>query len=107
MSRVYSFRLSDKNPREIQAREVLESWISKGYSLRQIVTNALLTDPKDNDSSKGVEMLVGKIEMLLEKFEQYGLRNRVNEDLDTSLPTIFLNSISKAIKPGVNIDSSD
>lgn len=42
MSKVYSFRLSDDNPREAQAREVIEAWGEEGYSLRHKITEALL-----------------------------------------------------------------
>jgi hypothetical protein len=42
MSKVYSFRLSENNPREIQAREVMEALISQGYPLRYILTEALI-----------------------------------------------------------------
>ena len=41
MSKVYSFRLDENNPREAQAREVIDAWVSKGYSLRHILTEAL------------------------------------------------------------------
>lgn len=100
MSKVYSFRLNDENPREVQAREVINAWISKGYSLRQIVVEALLTTSKDNDSKKSLEQLVEKVEMLLEKVDLGDIPRRNGEKADITLPTSFLNSISIAIKPG-------
>jgi len=42
MSKVYSFRLEADNPREAQAMEVIDAWVSQGYSLRHILTNALI-----------------------------------------------------------------
>lgn len=42
MSKVFSFRLREDNPREVQAQDVIEAWISEGYSLRHILTEALL-----------------------------------------------------------------
>ena len=42
MSKVYSFRLDDDNPREAQARGVIKAWMGEGYSLRHIITDALL-----------------------------------------------------------------
>jgi hypothetical protein len=42
MSKVYSFRLGDENPRESQAMAVIEAWMEEGYSLRQIITRALV-----------------------------------------------------------------
>lgn len=42
MSKVYSFKLNDDNPREAQAREIIEAWVEERYSLRHIITEALL-----------------------------------------------------------------
>jgi len=42
MSKVFSFRLDANNPREAQARKVIEAWVSQGYSLRNILTDALI-----------------------------------------------------------------
>lgn len=46
MSKVYSFRLDENNPREAQAREVIEAWVEEGYSLRYAVVEALITYKK-------------------------------------------------------------
>lgn len=42
MNKVYSVCLSDENLREAHAREVIDVWISKGYSLRHTITEALI-----------------------------------------------------------------
>jgi hypothetical protein len=42
MSKVCSFRLNDDNLREAQARTVIEAWVEGRYSLRYIITEALL-----------------------------------------------------------------
>ena len=42
MSDVISFRLDKDNPREEKARQVLKYWYEEGYSLRHIMTEALL-----------------------------------------------------------------
>ena len=42
MSDVFSFRLESKNPREAQAREVIDAWAKQGYGLRHIMMEALL-----------------------------------------------------------------
>jgi hypothetical protein len=42
MSQVFSFRLDKNNPREAQARHVIEAWASRGYSLRYVLVEALL-----------------------------------------------------------------
>ena len=43
ISKENSFQLSDNHPREAQAREVNEAWKGNGYSLRNIVTEALIS----------------------------------------------------------------
>ncbi len=42
MSEVINFRLDKNNPREAQAREMIEVWVKQGYSLQHILTEALL-----------------------------------------------------------------
>jgi hypothetical protein len=50
MSKVYSFRLDSENPREALAMDVINTWVSQGYSLRQILTDALINyQDKGND----------------------------------------------------------
>jgi hypothetical protein len=42
MSKVFSFRLDENNPREAQAMEVIDTWASRGYSLRYVLVEALI-----------------------------------------------------------------
>jgi len=70
LSKVYSFRLDDNNPREAQAREVLKAWAIKGYSLRQIIVDVVLSQSAENVSIHGVDKLIEKLELLLEKFDK-------------------------------------
>ena len=42
MSKVISFRLNKNNPREAIAWHVLQARIAKGYSIRHIMTEALI-----------------------------------------------------------------
>jgi hypothetical protein len=42
MSKVIGFRLSEDNPREAQAMDVIGTWVSQCYSLRHILTDALI-----------------------------------------------------------------
>ena len=43
MSKVYSFRLDKNNPLEAPARKVIEAWASKGYSLRRIIVDTVIS----------------------------------------------------------------
>ncbi|MBI9045525.1 MAG: hypothetical protein JEZ06_13630 [Anaerolineaceae bacterium] len=42
MSKIYSFRLNENNPREAQAREVIEPWRKEGHSIRYMLPLVLL-----------------------------------------------------------------
>ena len=55
MSKVFSFRLNDDNPREAQAREEIKAWVKEGYSLRYIITEALLIDFDNKTRAFNVE----------------------------------------------------
>lgn len=100
MSKVYSFRLNDDNPREIQAREVIEAWISKGFSLRQAIVESLLATSNDDNSGKDVSQLIKKVEMLLEKVDQGSISLGSHEKINKSLPPAFIDAISETIKRG-------
>lgn len=104
MSDVFSFRLSDKNPRETQAREVIEAWAKQGYSLRHILTEALLllgnhenNSVKSGDIAETVDRLSRLVERLEDRLEVVPAGQPVNSELSTA----FLASIKMAAKPGI------
>lgn len=74
---------------------------------RQVVVEALLATSKDNNSIKGLEQLVEKMEMLIEKFDRGDLPLRTGEEGNITLTTAFLRSVSKAIKPGAKIENAE
>lgn len=106
MSKVYSFRLDENNPREAQAREVINAWVLKGYSLRQVVIKALLNTSDENNSSKDLEQLVEKLGILLGRVEQSKVTLKSEKKVDNILPPAFLESISKTLKPGEKIENN-
>jgi hypothetical protein len=106
MSKVYSFRLDFNNPREAQAREVINAWVLKGYSLRQVVIKALLNTSNENDSSKDLEQLIEKLGILLERVDYSGITLKSGKKMDSVLPPAFLESISKTLKPGEKIENN-
>jgi len=101
MSKVYSFRLDVNNPREAQAKEVINAWVSKGYSLRIILTNALIQYGNNNDHSKDMDILLEKIKDLVRNSD----RMQISEDVDLGgkevLQTQFIKELSNSIKPGL------
>ena len=97
MSRVFSFRLDDDNPREAQAKDTIENWKSKGYSLRFVITEALLsfgeTENNHDSFSRISEELEGVLAILRD--------NRDNQFEDKELSRAFVQSLKKSVKSGV------
>jgi hypothetical protein len=76
MSKVISFRLDDTNPREAGALDILNQWSEAGYSIRFVITKALLERPSEQTPDQG----------------------------SAALPEHFLAAIKQGIKPGVKSD---
>jgi uncharacterized membrane protein YccC len=69
MSDVISFRLDKENPREEKARQVLKYWYEEGYSLRYIMTEALLRlDEPHVDQTE--EATLGEVSEKLNRISQ-------------------------------------
>ena len=101
MSEVISFRLDKDNPREAQARAVLKTWADKGYSVRHVLTEALLayqSSHKDMD----VHELSVKLDRISFILQQNGVPNPPIEK-KVQLSRDFITSIKKAVKQGVNL----
>jgi hypothetical protein len=101
MSKVYSFRLNNDNPREIQAGEVINAWISKGYSLRQILTEALIRYRNNEDRGEEIDMLVKQLRELMNQSVNKVLQESVKDNDMEVLPSNFLDGIRKSMKSGV------
>jgi hypothetical protein len=101
MSEVISFRLDKDNPREAQARTVLKAWADKGYSVRHVLTEALLAyhgSHKDMD----VHELSAKLDQMY-KLLQQNRAPSISLEKDVGLSDRFLVSIKNASKPGVSL----
>jgi len=70
MCKVYSFRLNDNNPRESQAREVIEAWIGEGYSLRHVIVEALQILEVRNEQKDSLEVILEEIRAIGCKFSK-------------------------------------
>ncbi|MFC1879346.1 hypothetical protein ACFLZW_05485 [Chloroflexota bacterium] len=109
MSEVISFRLDKDNLREAKALLVLQEWRVKGYSLRQIMTDALLKlDEVHNNllTTQYVElqdMLAQVTEILTQigntESDHGTQRNRGLES--TKLSETFVFSVKKSAKQGM------
>jgi len=70
MSKVFGFRLSDDNPREAQAMEVIETWVSEGYSLRQVIVDVLLSYKKTEEGHDELESILEQLQDLILSFDK-------------------------------------
>lgn len=111
MSEVISFRLSKDNPREEQALETIRAWSSKGYSVRHILTEALLqlseSNPKQTAATiDELKTTLGQISQLL---EQLGNGNPAQKQMlggqpETSgLTDSFIASVKKSARLGMKL----
>ena len=110
MSQVVSFRLDRDNPREAQALLVLSTWQERGYSLRHILTEALIRlDAGETDGSIPLEDLAGLMTQLGELVELLQAGSWVSQGVSNTMPgrdqlsDAFLTSVSKASRPGMRL----
>ena len=94
MSKVYSFRLDENNPREAQAREVIDAWLAQGYSLRHQLVDVLLAFQNKKLQNKQYVELFEKIEHLILVSKEDEDREVV-ETFEGALTETFIGSISE------------
>ena len=99
MSKVYSFRLSDDNPREVQAREVIEAWMGEGYSLRHVVVETLLSKTTQEIEKVELSSIIEHLQYLVLLLEQ----QPSTRPSDSPLSNSFLQAVTSSIKKGVRI----
>jgi hypothetical protein len=99
MSKVYSFRLDTKNPREAQARKVIETWVSNGYSLRNMIVETLLSNNKPDYEHKEIYNLLEQIRKLISSQD----KNLQPSTTTNTLPGSFVDSVKKSIRDGERI----
>ena len=100
MSKVYSFRLDENNPREAQAKEVIEAWVSEGYSLRYVVVEAVVSYKKAKRGQGELASVVAQLQDLILSLDKQPL----DQTLDGSLPNSFLDAIKQSAKLGLSTE---
>lgn len=101
MSKVYSFRLSDKNPRETQAGEVIDAWVNEGYSLRHIITEALLQNLNKDSYQNEVYSLLEEIKKRISELERTTI---FVDNIGTDMPELhidFIDAVKRSAKSGL------
>ena len=112
MSQVISFRLNKDNPREVKALLVLQTRKAKGYSVRQIVTEALinLEETQTVSHTHNLDQLnvaLKEVGRLHTQFESQGgnpKKNTNHRREDSALADSFLASVKMSVKPGLKLD---
>lgn len=103
MSNVFSFRLDENNPREAQARQVIEAWASRGYALRFVIVEALLAyadeDVHKCDFSLALEQIITMLQGLREPGHGSGQQSK-----EICLSQSFLDAISKTTRTGLRVE---
>lgn len=105
MSKVYSFRLSDKNPREAQAIQVTETWASKGFSLRQLYIEAVIAYANVTDGQWELVVILRNIEKTLEELKGQYNHREMEIDHKIELSNEFIECLVKSARPGIRIES--
>jgi hypothetical protein len=100
MSKVYSFRLDLDNPRESQAREVIDDWVSQGFSLRHILTDALISYRDNGDGDIGWDKIYDQLSELVRELGN-GMEKKHQIGNNPSLSPDFVEAMKKAAKDGL------
>ena len=97
MSKVYSFRLNDDNPREAQARAVIEYWGRKGVSLRYLIVDALIIYKKEKTTQGELSSVVEQLQDLILSLD----KTPVSQPSEATLSHSFLDAVKKSVRAGV------
>ena len=108
MSKVISFRLNPDNPRDAKALDVLQEWISQGFSTRHTITEALLQLDSANSNLADSSVLNDLSQQIKELLDNIGSDVTLNKPKNESpsqekLSEGFVTSLLKAAKPGLKM----
>ena len=100
MSKVYSFRLSEDNPREAQVIKIIETKVSEGYRLRFIVVDSLIISHLPNQQEKFLNEFVNKLSEIIDRSsnEKGKLENR------KALTQKFIQGIKQSVSNGTKAE---
>jgi hypothetical protein len=101
MSKVYSFRLDENNPREAKAKETIDTWLEKGYSLRYIVAEALLKYPDENSNGRNLDHVLERLELLAKSFQNQVVTEKPRQEGAPTLSSSFIASVKESVKEGI------
>jgi hypothetical protein len=93
MSKVYSFRFCNDDPREVQAMEAIEGWVGKGYSLRYMVVEAILAHRKEGLKQDDLNSVVEQLQDLILPLD----KQPVIQPSKSFLSDTFLDAVRKSV----------
>ena len=108
-SRMMGFRLDPDNPREAQALLVLSQWQEEGYSIRHILTEALIrlgeTEAKpDTDMTDILSALQAISQQIGELAIPPAYPGPASAEPKAALTDAFLLAVKGAARPGVSLE---
>lgn len=110
MSEVISFRLSPENPREAIALQVLKRRLTEGYSVRLIITDALILSEDKNyerdfeNHQTNLQATLNDISEVLHQLKMVDfnkIETNTKVDAYKDLSDSFISSVISTIKPGM------
>jgi hypothetical protein len=112
MSTVFSFRLDPKNPREARAMKVIRDRKQNGFSVREIIVEALLKYPQDKESKNNdqIDIVNERLTELIDLVQIIkGSRSIAKEEggeehSPPGLSEQFLGAIKMTARSGLKID---
>ena len=104
MSKVYSFRLDENNPREAQAREVIEAWVGEGYAIRYLITEALVAYSTKDKNGNGLEEILEQLSLIILNMQDPNIGKHESSKVKFALSSSFTQAIRSSVKSGVRSD---
>lgn len=110
MSTVFSFRLNPSNPREARAMEVIRNQQQRGFSIRDILVETLLTHHRDIQNDEQIDSVNDRLDELIglvQSIKGNVLINKEEGSLQNSplsLSEQFLGAMKMAAQQGLQIE---
>jgi len=88
----------------VQAKGVIITRISQGYSLRYIITEALIHYGDNGDRHIGVDTLLNQLRDLLMQSVNGRILENVEGDDMKPLHSHFIDAVMKSVKSGIKVE---
>jgi hypothetical protein len=101
----YSFRLNSDRKREAEARLILHQWREKGYTVREILTEALLNLDRSKGSETEATMnemkaMINTLSEIVDRLQTGEFAMPAQPERGPQLPSDLVKSLQANRKPG-------